>query len=67
MSALFFYFRLLKLQRKIYCANNALSYFLTNNWMFHNKKLLNLFDNLSEQNKNFGFAYRDFNIENYFR
>ncbi|EFN65009.1 Fatty acyl-CoA reductase 1 [Camponotus floridanus] len=59
---------LLKLQRKIYCANNALSYFLTNVWTFHNEKLINLFDDLSAENKqHFGFAYRDFNIENYFR
>lgn len=59
---------LLKLQRKIYCANNALSYFLTNIWTFHNEKLINLFDDLSPENKeHFGFNYRDFNIENYFR
>ncbi|GAB1864505.1 Fatty acyl-CoA reductase [Camponotus japonicus] len=59
---------LLKLQRKIYCANNALSYFLTNVWTFHNEKLINLFDDLSAENKEyFGFAYRDFNIEHYFR
>ncbi|KAL6443248.1 hypothetical protein ACFW04_002874 [Cataglyphis niger] len=59
---------LLKLQRKIYIANNALSYFLTNQWKFSNKKLLTLFDNLSAENKkDFGFAYKDFNVEKYFR
>ncbi|XP_072751895.1 uncharacterized protein [Anoplolepis gracilipes] len=59
---------LLKLQKKVYCANSALSYFLTNQWKFHNEKLINLFENLSpENNKHFGFEYRELNIEEYFR
>lgn len=59
---------LLKLQRKVYCANNALSYFLRNEWKFHNKKLVSLLDNLSAENKkDFGFAYKDLDIADYFR
>ncbi|CAL1687696.1 unnamed protein product [Lasius platythorax] len=59
---------LLKLQRKVYCANSALSYFLTNEWKFHNEKLISLFDNLNADNKkDFGFDYKALNIAEYFR
>ncbi|XP_012229974.1 fatty acyl-CoA reductase 1 [Linepithema humile] len=59
---------LLKLQRKVYVSNSALSYFLLNEWKFYNKKLLELFDNLSVENqKEFGYDYRNFNEVDYFR
>lgn len=45
-----------------------MSYFLTNVWTFHNEKLINLFDDLSAENKEyFGFDYRDFNIRLFIR
>ncbi|XP_029156038.1 fatty acyl-CoA reductase 1-like [Nylanderia fulva] len=59
---------LLKLQRKVYCANSALAFFLTHEWQFTNRKLQHFFDDLSpENNKDFGFDYRNFNIVHYFR
>lgn len=64
---MFFSSRLLKLQRRVYCANNALSYFLINQWTFNNKRVIHLFDNLSFDNKkDFGFDFRNFDIEEYF-
>ncbi|XP_020291111.1 fatty acyl-CoA reductase 1-like [Pseudomyrmex gracilis] len=47
---------LLRLQQKVYVANNALSFFLVNSWNFNNSKLLSIFENLSADNdKEFGY------------
>ncbi|RLU20840.1 hypothetical protein DMN91_007454 [Ooceraea biroi] len=49
---------LLKLQRKVFITNNALSYFLLHTWHFRNEKLVQLFDDLSIDNwKDFGYDY----------
>lgn len=59
---------LLKLQRKVYVSNSALSYFLLNEWQFRNDKLMSLFDSLEGINlDNFGFKYRDLDILEYFK
>ncbi|XP_018354808.1 PREDICTED: putative fatty acyl-CoA reductase CG5065 isoform X2 [Trachymyrmex septentrionalis] len=59
---------LLRLQRKVYVSNSALSYFLLNQWKFINTKLLNILDNLSADNrKEFGFAYQTVDTLQYFK
>ena len=56
-----------KLQRKIYTANSALEYFLTNEWKFKNENLLRLLENLLPQDmESFGFTYATFDIYQYF-
>ncbi|XP_014478672.1 PREDICTED: fatty acyl-CoA reductase 1-like isoform X2 [Dinoponera quadriceps] len=46
---------LLKLQRKVYVSNSALSYFLLNEWSFKNSQALNILSNLNAENaKDFG-------------
>ncbi|XP_020283244.1 fatty acyl-CoA reductase 1-like isoform X1 [Pseudomyrmex gracilis] len=47
---------LLKLQRRIYMSNRAVSYFVTHFWQFNNTNLINIFENLSAANeKDFGY------------
>ncbi|XP_020296924.1 fatty acyl-CoA reductase 1-like [Pseudomyrmex gracilis] len=47
---------LLKLQRRIYMSNRALSFFATHFWQFTNTNLINIFENLSAANeKDFGY------------
>ncbi|XP_018407299.1 PREDICTED: fatty acyl-CoA reductase 1-like [Cyphomyrmex costatus] len=59
---------LLRLQRKVYVSNSALSYFLLNEWKFHNVKFLNILDNLSVNNKKeFGYAYQSIDALEYFK
>ncbi|XP_014207378.1 putative fatty acyl-CoA reductase CG5065 [Copidosoma floridanum] len=59
---------LLKLQRKVYVANNALHYFLTNEWKFMNAKMHNLLvDTPPADLDSFGFEYASFDIYNYFK
>ncbi|XP_025994645.1 fatty acyl-CoA reductase 1 isoform X2 [Solenopsis invicta] len=59
---------LLKLQRKVYVSNNALSYFLLNEWKFYNEKVLNLLHNISEDNKEeFGFPYEDLDLSIFYK
>ncbi|XP_032668844.1 fatty acyl-CoA reductase 1-like isoform X1 [Odontomachus brunneus] len=48
---------LLKLQRRVYVTNSALSHFLLNEWVFKNSKFLDLFEMLSAENKNFRINY----------
>ncbi|XP_011498955.1 PREDICTED: putative fatty acyl-CoA reductase CG5065 [Ceratosolen solmsi marchali] len=58
---------LFKLQKKVYAANNALLYFLTNEWKFKNKKMLTLLTDISATDVNdFGFDYAAFSVETYF-
>ncbi|KAL6266507.1 hypothetical protein P5V15_003356 [Pogonomyrmex californicus] len=59
---------LLRLQRKVFVTNNALSYFLLNEWTFNNDKLKLLFDDLSADNsRDFGYNYRCIDIYDYFK
>lgn len=53
-----YHFRLLGLQRKMYEANKALSYFVTNNWDFKNENLINLNSFLRLEDLK-AFAYRN--------
>jgi hypothetical protein len=49
-------FRLMKVQRKMFEANKALSYFVTHNWIFQNDKTFSLsYDLRSEDIRSFGF------------
>lgn len=58
---------LVKLQRKIYIANMAVQYFLTNEWAFLNTRALALDKSLlPEDAKNFSFKADDFNVYEYF-
>lgn len=64
---LFFFQRLVNLQRKVYIANSALQYFLTNEWKFKNEKLLKLLTDLPCTDlESFGFEYATFDIHRYF-
>ncbi|XP_011862152.1 PREDICTED: fatty acyl-CoA reductase 1-like, partial [Vollenhovia emeryi] len=48
-----------KLQRKIYVANQALKYFLSNNWKFDNTKVLTEISNIvSNNHKDFLMNYK---------
>ncbi|XP_066587954.1 fatty acyl-CoA reductase 1-like isoform X2 [Prorops nasuta] len=59
---------LVRLQRKVYISNMALSYFTTNDWSFSNEKLLKLLNDLSPENaKDFGFVYENFDIPEFFK
>lgn len=59
---------LLRLQRKVYVSNSALSYFLLNQWKFVNKKLLSMLDNLSADNKKeFEFPYQTIDVVQFFK
>jgi len=50
--------RLVKLQRRIFLTNIAVSYFILNTWQFHNQKVKSIFDNIDADNKkDFGFDY----------
>lgn len=49
-------FRLMQIQRRMYEANKALSYFVTNNWDFKNEKFLNLNHFLKAEDVR-GFSY----------
>lgn len=52
------FFRLMGLQRKMYEANKALSYFVTNDWDFKNDKLFNICRYLRyEDTKDFDYRY----------
>ncbi|XP_076657827.1 putative fatty acyl-CoA reductase CG5065 [Halictus rubicundus] len=59
---------LVNLHQKIYMALMTLSPFLNNEWVFHNDKMLDLFDTQvppAEQNI-FGFKYQNFDVPKYF-
>ncbi|OXU23253.1 hypothetical protein TSAR_012798 [Trichomalopsis sarcophagae] len=59
---------LVRLQRKVYTANSALEYFLTNEWKFKNEKLLDLLtDTPPTDLESFGFEYATFDIHKYFQ
>lgn len=59
---------LFRLQRKVYVTNSALSYFLLNEWKFHNAKLIKTFDTLSADNKKkFGYPYESIDMLEYFK
>ncbi|KAF7988464.1 hypothetical protein HCN44_001037 [Aphidius gifuensis] len=58
---------LVKLQRKVYIANSALSHFTTNSWHFKNDKLLNLLSDVPPSDiETFGYEYATFDINQYF-
>nr|QGV11525.1 FAR5 [Tetrastichus brontispae] len=58
---------LVKLQRKVYVANSALEYFLTNEWKFRNEKMFDLVTNLPPIDDDaFGFELATFDIHKYF-
>lgn len=60
-------FRLVKLQRKIYIANMAVQYFLTNEWFFLNRNTLALDKNLlPEDVEGFSFKADEFDTYDYF-
>lgn len=57
---------LVRLQRKIYIANMAVQYFLTNEWAFLNTNTLTLDKSLlHEDAKDFGFKADEFDVYNY--
>lgn len=59
----------LKLQRKIYHANQALAYFILNVWEFKNRHLYSLAEGLHESDRvTFQFDYEvpDINVLEYF-
>ncbi|KAL7304301.1 hypothetical protein TKK_0003102 [Trichogramma kaykai] len=59
---------LVRLQRKVYVANSALEYFLTNEWKFKNQKLLDLLQCTPPSDlDSFGFEYATFDIHKYFQ
>ncbi|KYQ54969.1 Fatty acyl-CoA reductase 1 [Trachymyrmex zeteki] len=59
---------LLRLQRKVYVSNSALSYFLLNQWKFVNAKLLNILDDLSADNKKeFGYPFQTIDVLQFFK
>lgn len=51
--------RLMKLQRKMYAANKALSYFVTHNWNFKNENFINLVHYIRPEDK-MNFDYHHF-------
>ncbi|XP_076280186.1 putative fatty acyl-CoA reductase CG5065 [Lasioglossum baleicum] len=59
---------LVNLHKKIYTAVVMLSPFLNNEWVFHNYKMLDLFDTQvpSIEQDIFGFDYRNFDVPKYF-
>ncbi|XP_020290521.1 fatty acyl-CoA reductase 1-like [Pseudomyrmex gracilis] len=60
---------LLQLQRKVYVANHALSFFISNFLQFNNTNLISVFENLSADNKK-EFDYKELikiNVEEYIR
>ncbi|KAL0103224.1 hypothetical protein PUN28_017510 [Cardiocondyla obscurior] len=58
---------LVRLQRKVYVSNRALSYFLLNQWTFRNQNMITMLDNLSAENqKDFGYPYKDVDVVQYF-
>lgn len=60
--------RLLKLQRKVYVANNALSFFLLNDFKFDNTKVRIIVDKLNDDNqKVFSFRWREVDLVEYFK
>ncbi|KAL0103222.1 hypothetical protein PUN28_017510 [Cardiocondyla obscurior] len=59
---------LVRLQRKVYVSNRALSYFLLNQWTFRNQNMITMLDNLSAENqKDFGYPYKDVDVVQYFK
>lgn len=59
----------MKLQRKIYHANQALAYFILNVWVFKNRNLYSLTEGLRESDRvTFQFDYEvpDINVLEYF-
>ncbi|CAG5080950.1 Similar to far1: Fatty acyl-CoA reductase 1 (Xenopus laevis) [Cotesia congregata] len=58
---------LVKLQRRVYIANTALSYFLTHEWEFKNANLFGLLSEVSEaDSKNFLFDFASIDVSYYF-
>lgn len=53
------FYRLMKIQRKMYEANKALSYFVTHNWNFKNENFINLSRYLKPEDK-VNFDYHHF-------
>lgn len=63
------YFSVLKLQRKIYHANQALAYFILNVWFFKNRNLYSLTEGLHDSDRvtfQFDFEVPDINVLEYF-
>lgn len=61
--------RLLNLQRKVYCSMVQLSYFMHNEWTFQNSKALSILDTEvpPAEREIFGYDYKTFSVEDYFR
>ncbi|KAH0535819.1 hypothetical protein KQX54_019512 [Cotesia glomerata] len=58
---------LVKLQRRVYIANTALSYFLTHEWEFKNSNLFGLLSEVPEADaKNFLFDFASIDVSYYF-
>jgi len=55
---------LVKLQRRIYIANLALQYYITNQWLFKNEQLVSLRESIIQSDKE-AFSY-DFEVEDVF-
>lgn len=62
-----FNFSLLQLQRKIFIACQALEYFLFNDWIIHNTKLLSLIQDIPKQDEeHWNFDFSMTNVKEYY-
>lgn len=68
LHILLYFFRLLKIQKKIFIVISALSYFTCREWKFQNEKFLRLLTYVLPEDKDeFDFDYSDIDPSTYFR